>query len=649
MSTLRSLEQKCFLPDGTEFKTWEPLEHKFSRTYFVDQNHAGASDANPGTRELPFRTIGQAARILQPGERVVVESGVYREWVCPARGGTDPEHMISYEAAPGAQVVIKGSEILKAKWEKSRPWPMPAETADGTKPRRVWMVRLPGELFMGYNPFGMINYPQIDEVGYWDLKFMFSKPCVNIFLQVRGLIFQNGRCLRQVSRFDQLASTEGAFWAESHGLIIHITPFGDIDPNDAEWELTTREQCFSPEEYSLNYIRVKGFTMEQAGNGFPFPQRSALSVMHGTHWIIEENTIRWVNSVGMDLGRGGNVHDQPYGHQIVRHNSICDCGICGIAGVPLQDTLIEDNFFRNNAWLDTELMAECAAIKTHWNENVLIRRNLIIETTHGTGIYLDCYNKNCRITQNAVIFSGSCNTMAAGPGQGAIYLEAASGPALVDNNFVWGSTKTNGIYGYCSGDTIYAFNLIGRCLGGGITLVDEPGRPEGNPAGGNRVLNNILADNGWNIDFLQSSNSSDFNLFGATCGIEPALEVWAKDADVMGTLKNWRLKSGMSYYDWRKDVGEFNLWEKNLRLNLEEWRKELAQDMHSVRSDIKMDFDPETLELTWSNQGPVPECPPVEGISEDFQGRVRAAGVASPGPFGDIPANPQTISVDPRH
>ena len=105
---MRSLTPPAFLPDGSEFKTWEaPLE--FSRTYYVDQSDLKASDGNPGTKELPFKTISRAAELLQPGERVVVGTGVYREWVRPARGGTDPEHMISYEAAPGAKVVIKGS------------------------------------------------------------------------------------------------------------------------------------------------------------------------------------------------------------------------------------------------------------------------------------------------------------------------------------------------------------------------------------------------------------------------------------------------------------------------------------------------------------------------------------------------------------
>ena len=126
-SRMRSLEPPAFLPDGSEFKTWE-VPVRFSRTYYVDQSHRQASDSNPGTQELPFKTINRAAHVLQPGERVIVGAGVYRECVRPARGGTDPEHMISYEAAPGAKPVIKGSEALKVKWVKSSSTPGVKET-----------------------------------------------------------------------------------------------------------------------------------------------------------------------------------------------------------------------------------------------------------------------------------------------------------------------------------------------------------------------------------------------------------------------------------------------------------------------------------------------------------------------------------------
>ena len=74
------------LPSGAEFPSWEKPLH-FTHTYFVNGQAANADDNGPGTEQRPFRTIGGAAQILKPGERVVIAEGVYREFVRPARGG----------------------------------------------------------------------------------------------------------------------------------------------------------------------------------------------------------------------------------------------------------------------------------------------------------------------------------------------------------------------------------------------------------------------------------------------------------------------------------------------------------------------------------------------------------------------------------
>ncbi|MEM7143098.1 MAG: S-layer homology domain-containing protein [Actinomycetota bacterium] len=44
---------------------------------FVDQNHPSASDSNPGTESLPWRTIVHAAEAAQTGDVVYVKAGVY--------------------------------------------------------------------------------------------------------------------------------------------------------------------------------------------------------------------------------------------------------------------------------------------------------------------------------------------------------------------------------------------------------------------------------------------------------------------------------------------------------------------------------------------------------------------------------------------
>ncbi len=126
---VKSLVPKVLLADGAEFKTWEAVP-RFTKTYHVDQGHERASDEGPGTKAQPFESIGRAAEVLRPGERVVVAEGVYREHVKPARGGTSPTRMIPYEAAPGATVVIKGSKVFAEAWTRS--------TVGGARSKTVW-------------------------------------------------------------------------------------------------------------------------------------------------------------------------------------------------------------------------------------------------------------------------------------------------------------------------------------------------------------------------------------------------------------------------------------------------------------------------------------------------------------------------------
>src|SRR5919112_2070079 len=95
------------------------------------------SDSAEGSDDQPLRTIGRAAAIARPGDTVVVHGGEYREWVQPQRGGLSDRRRITYTAAPGERVVIKGSEPVTG-WERV--------AGD------VWTVAVPNTLFGRFNP-----------------------------------------------------------------------------------------------------------------------------------------------------------------------------------------------------------------------------------------------------------------------------------------------------------------------------------------------------------------------------------------------------------------------------------------------------------------------------------------------------------------
>ena len=88
-------------------------------TYHVNPAVESAADANPGTEAAPWKTVSRAASAqeLQPGDTVVIHSGVYREHVEIKVSG-QPERPITFTAEPGARVVLKGSELVRGRWEK---------------------------------------------------------------------------------------------------------------------------------------------------------------------------------------------------------------------------------------------------------------------------------------------------------------------------------------------------------------------------------------------------------------------------------------------------------------------------------------------------------------------------------------------------
>ena len=196
----KAADAPMLMPDGSTFPRWEqPLS--FSKTYYVDNGSPNADDNGPGDSTRPFRTIGKAAQVLQPGERVVIASGIYRECIRPARGGTGPTQMISYEAAPGAKVYVRGSEALKDGWtqETIRSGP-PGAAANAAADVTVWRRPLTSDLFPdAYNPFALPSI--MGSWGWLDGRTVDLGP----YLRRRGLVFVDGKPLEPMEQLRELA------------------------------------------------------------------------------------------------------------------------------------------------------------------------------------------------------------------------------------------------------------------------------------------------------------------------------------------------------------------------------------------------------------------------------------------------------------
>jgi hypothetical protein len=79
--------------------------------YVVNVQHPKASDENPGTVEMPLKTIRKAAQMVKAGDTVIVKAGVYREAVRLEHSGT-PGAPIAFAADPPGSVVLTGADII---------------------------------------------------------------------------------------------------------------------------------------------------------------------------------------------------------------------------------------------------------------------------------------------------------------------------------------------------------------------------------------------------------------------------------------------------------------------------------------------------------------------------------------------------------
>lgn len=623
------------MPDGKQFPFWEKPMH-FSHTYYVDGQARNADDNGPGTKERPYRTINHAAQVLQPGERVVIAEGVYREEVRPARGGTGPDAMISYEAVPGAKVIVKGSEVVTG-WQPSEGWNFGIDP-ETHKPVKAWELKLTPQMFPdGYNPF------EVDNVLGDKTWLRYAQDNMITYFRRRGLVFVDGHPLEPVETARDLAGPSprsmnyftkvfwtplfkefqpeaGKVWIEMNGLTLHIRLANDDDPAKHTIEITTREQVFSPAKRYQAYIRVKGISFEQAGNGFPVPQRGMVSANRGNHFIFEDDTFEWANSVGLDIGNedwAAARPPQPVGDDVVRHNVFRYCGIEGLGGTGgPQNTLVEKNLFEWIGWQDAAMMSESAGTKMHVAHNLLFRNNVVRHIRHANGLWLDIGNANDRITGN--IFAdipGNVNPH-------AVHIEGSDAVNQIDNNIF--DHLTGGILIRDTNNVIIAYNLFLDCAEVCVDTASGINGPRPIMGHTNDVHNLMVHDNVFGkmgrsaIEFTNARNDADGNVYGNLDGgpfaARPFLRVKFPEPP-----------------EWH---------------NLQSWREEHGWDKNGTMADIDANLDPNALTLTLTVKGDVKPAAAYKGIDSDFFGHA-ISGERMPGPFKDL-SSMEVRSVDPR-
>lgn len=415
--------------------------------YHVAKN---GSDMAEGTKQNPFLTINKAASIVVAGDKVIVHEGEYRERVNPQNSGLSNLRRITYEAAEGEKVIIKGSEHIQD-WQAVE--------------NNVWKVQLPNSFFGEYNPY-------TEEIfGDW----VVYNPGRHL-----GDVYLNGMSFYETESYEQLLDpeiqtevldhwtnevvpvhnqeqTKFVWFAEVDEYYTTIyANFHEFDPNKELVEINVRKSVFYPENTGIDYITVKGFELAQAATPWAPPTADQPGLI-GPHWskgwIIEDNIIHDAKcsaiSIGKEASTGNNFSskrkDKPgyqyqlesvfHAHQagwnkekvgshIIRNNTIYDCGQNGIVGhLGCVFSEIYNNHIYNIALKREFFGHEIAGIKLHAAIDTQIHNNRFHDCS--LGIWSDWQTQGTRISKNLFYRNNR-----------DLFVEVSSGPYLVDHNIL---------------------------------------------------------------------------------------------------------------------------------------------------------------------------------------------------------------------
>ena len=421
--------------------------------YFVSSTALRSGD---GSRNHPFRTIGEAAACAVPGDVISVLPGVYREEVDPAVGGTDDRHRITYRSLEKGKAIITGAE-------KTGRW----EHYEGD----TYLAHISNGVFGDYNPY------TTPVKGDW---YFATQPVHT------GELYLNGKAMYEVPSLDEVLHP--VFYEESWDVpftkhkwytcqdgqkdeTLIYANFQGADPNKENVEINVRRRCFFPSKEGISYITLSGFVIRQAATQWA-PPTAFQDGMVGPHWskgwIIEDCEISDSRCSGISLGKylqKGNENKwstwffkdgtqtqrdcvcqaqregwsrETVGSHVVRRCNIHDCGQTGIVGhLGGVFSLIEDNEIHHINNKQDLTGAEIGGIKMHAAIDVTYRRNHIHHCTRG--IWLDWEAQGTRVTQN--LFHDNTTPEGTRIGTGLslgedLFIEVSHGPTLVDNNLL---------------------------------------------------------------------------------------------------------------------------------------------------------------------------------------------------------------------
>ncbi len=353
------------------------------QVFYVNQAHPQASDRNPGSQALPFKTITQAASVAvannenQIGTKILIGAGTYRESLFMLKHGRETGAPIAFEAQ--GKVVISGSDV----------WP-------------DWQPVAGTDIFVHYWPYawGLAAIPE-----GW-------APYVTLQDIVRRseMVFVNGRALHQVLSFGALKTD--SFYVDEPAQRIYIRLPGNTLIEKVAVEVANRSRLFWASGKSN--IVLKGLIFQHASTAL---DGQAVLVEDSSHIRIELCRFQWNNWGGLGLGLSRNI--------TVRNSVANNNGGAGIGTRKTNTLVFEGNETSYNNWRGLHGgftdWAVAGMKNLHTHGGTFLRHKSLENATHGLWFDMDC--EDIFIDQATI-----CSNVRTG-----IYLEANQGPITIQN------------------------------------------------------------------------------------------------------------------------------------------------------------------------------------------------------------------------
>ena len=342
------------------------------------------------------RTIGQAVVLAEPGDTVIIHSGIYREAVVIEKSGLS-DNPITFQAADGAGVIMTGADRI-SEWTEVK--------GDG----RIYSTPWPHEFIA------------------WTRQHTHPDDDYHLLIGRCEQVFVNGCALRQVLDRDKLA--RGTFYVDLDGKCLYIWNYNnqDVSGGKATVEASVRDRILAVKG---DHVTVKGIRFRYAANR---AQHGAVE-FSGNHLTVEDCIFEYTNAGGAAFS-GEDV--------TVRRCTFQHNGQLGFGAVRSHRLRMTGCTVRNNNIKGFDRGWEAGGNKICLARGVVLENSTFVEN-RGNGIWFDIGNEDCTVRNCLIAFNEDAG----------IFYEISYGLHAHDNVIVGnGLAGTAGAWGASAGISI---------------------------------------------------------------------------------------------------------------------------------------------------------------------------------------------------